>query len=173
VSEIDSAGIKGARFVPLKLTLSKGLKRNSERYYCLLPEGRPLSYRKRYFRRGIEGERDRLVCEIDDDQKSIESFDYRVRVPVADSWDGSDSMPYHKDSYEGSAGLIACSRKFVELAYGLKWRNLAVNPIDRALYRTDELCKAPWPPETWVDEWYPGYPGFDWEANWPLKRAGG
>jgi hypothetical protein len=165
VREIVAARIEGARFAPLELKLPKRLKKNPDPYFCLLPEGKALGYLKRYFIRSEGAGKDRLVGEIHEGEKFGEKFDYWVRIPIAESWDGADVMPFHYASYIGAAGATVCSRKFLQLAHALKWHNLAAAPLDsRITGPIFELDKASWPPETWYDERYPQY---DWKANWP------
>jgi hypothetical protein len=163
---ITRAGFKGVRLVPLRMSTVKISRRIPFPYFALLPTGRALQYRLRFFVRRSSRVHD-LVWEAPEGEKPSVKFDYWVRVPDRESWDGSDFMPFHPRLYIGPAGLTVCTRKVVELIRSEGWSNFSANPIDVPDYETRELRSASWPPETWYQE---GYPPIDGTAS--VRRDG-
>ena len=163
ITSLDQAGIIGLKFAEVEIDSSKNshLKQHLSDiiYYQVSPLGKPLKFIFRVF----EWVGDKFEYRFETQDKS----DTRLRpmslpyirqvqkIPIIESWDGTDFiMINEKFSVHGSGGFY-CSRRFVELAKQKQWSNLNFTPIDMIGMCGGDFRDRAWPPECWYPKNHP------------------
>jgi len=173
VSEAVASVIRDARFSAVQLReirfeVKGQIPRPPCRYFALLPGGKPLKYLARFYKKAMGFQPLELICEQVDDGRSSPTppgESHKQRIPIFESWDGSDLLQWWPFIPIGGMGMVICSRRFVKMVFANKWANFGARPIDSIdPFAYKPLDECAWPPESWYPQCQPRED--EWKEEW-------
>lgn len=163
IQGIANAGLTGLSAVEVKMDASKNAKliRSAERlrFYQVSPLGVAMEFNHRVFERVGQCYEFRFETTDKTDPRlrptALPYMQQTQRIPLKQSWDGSDFIMVSKKIPIYGSGGFYCTRRFVELARSETWSNLNFTPIDMMGQCVGDFRDLPWPPEKWYPENHP------------------
>lgn len=163
IEGMEKAGIFGLSAAEVEIDASKNavLSNSAERacFYQVAPQGRELQFNHRVFER-VKGRlelRFETTDKTDPDLRptALPYMQQIQRIPLNESWDGSDFIKVSDTNPTFGSGGFFCTRRFVEFAKNEGLSNFNFTPIDMVGQCVGDFRDLPWPPERWYPENHP------------------